>query len=149
VSRGRYRFVPGGAWLSCGILHIFDAPLTRYDTVTEVSTAKQIRHFYYSNVYCLVGEHEAVVVNMILSGGRYANEWIEPHKRLKCYLKDRRRRSSSRFEENDDSTDRASNFQMSLSSSLQKTQARLISYIAGFSVTLRWRLTMMAESGSS
>jgi hypothetical protein len=49
------------------------------------------------------GEHEAVVVNIILSGDRYANEWIEPHKRLKCYLKDRRRRSPSRFEENDDS----------------------------------------------
>jgi hypothetical protein len=49
------------------------------------------------------GEHEAVVVNITLSGGRYANEWIEPKKKLKCYLKDRQRRSSSRFEENDES----------------------------------------------
>jgi hypothetical protein len=45
------------------------------------------------------GEHEAVVINIILSGGKYANEWIEPFRRLKCYLKDHGTRSSSNFEE--------------------------------------------------
>lgn len=45
------------------------------------------------------GEHEAVVINVTLSGGKYANEWIEPFRRLKCYLKDHGTRSSSNFEE--------------------------------------------------
>lgn len=34
-----------------------------------------------------VGKHEAVVVNITLSGGKYANEWLKEGKRLKCYLK--------------------------------------------------------------
>jgi hypothetical protein len=34
-----------------------------------------------------VGNHEAVVVNITLAGGRYRNEWLEYGKRLKCYLK--------------------------------------------------------------
>lgn len=34
-----------------------------------------------------LGEHRAVVVTLTMAGGKYANEWIEPGKRLKCYLK--------------------------------------------------------------
>jgi 5-methylcytosine-specific restriction enzyme A len=45
------------------------------------------------------GEHEAVVINITLSGGKYANEWINPFRRLKCYLKDHGTRNSSNFEE--------------------------------------------------
>jgi 5-methylcytosine-specific restriction protein A len=46
-----------------------------------------------------VGVHEAVVVNITLSGGKYANEWLDPGKRLKCYLKAPPKRSESQFEE--------------------------------------------------
>lgn len=34
-----------------------------------------------------LGQHSAVVVNLTMSGGKYANTWIEFGKRLKCYLK--------------------------------------------------------------
>lgn len=45
------------------------------------------------------GEHEAVVVIITISGGRYPNEWLERGVRLKCYLKSRTNRGVTRFEE--------------------------------------------------
>jgi 5-methylcytosine-specific restriction enzyme A len=46
-----------------------------------------------------VGTHEAVVVNVTLAGGRYANEWLEDGRRLKCYLKAPVTREESHSEE--------------------------------------------------
>ncbi len=36
-----------------------------------------------------IGQHSAVVANLTMSGGKYANRWIENGKSLKCYLKTR------------------------------------------------------------
>jgi hypothetical protein len=41
-----------------------------------------------------VGNHQAVVVNITIGGGKYPNEWLEPGKRLKCYLKARSNRGA-------------------------------------------------------
>lgn len=49
-----------------------------------------------------VGSHEAVVVNVTLGGGRYANEWLDPGVRLKCYLKSPRQHAASRHEESNE-----------------------------------------------
>jgi hypothetical protein len=45
------------------------------------------------------GTHAAVVVNITLSGDKYANEWLDVGKRLKCYLKAPRGRGESQFAE--------------------------------------------------
>lgn len=46
-----------------------------------------------------IGAHQAVVVNITLSGSKYANEWLSEGVRLKCYLKAPRKTSESQFEE--------------------------------------------------
>jgi 5-methylcytosine-specific restriction protein A len=49
-----------------------------------------------------VGAHEAVVANITLSGGKYANEWLEQGRRLKCYLKAPQKRSETHHSERHD-----------------------------------------------
>jgi hypothetical protein len=48
-----------------------------------------------------IGSHKAVVVNVTLGGGKYANEWLTPGRKLKCYLRVSRRRSSQPDENSD------------------------------------------------
>jgi 5-methylcytosine-specific restriction protein A len=49
-----------------------------------------------------LGKHHAVVVNITIGGGKYPNEWLEPGRRLKCYLKAPINRGENRHEENNE-----------------------------------------------
>ena len=49
-----------------------------------------------------IGQHEAVVINITLSGAKYANEWLEEGDRLKCYLRSPRGLSEVQSEESHD-----------------------------------------------